>query len=260
MDLGIAGKRALLIGASGGLGAACAERLADAGCDLHLVARRPDALATCANDLAQRFGRSIRTTAADLADPQARAAIAGSAGDTDILIISGGWPARGANPESWTMDDWQAALNVMLLPQIDLVSRLYPAMVERGFGRIVVVTSRLIKDPELDLAMPAAARLGLTGYLKALSREVAASGVTVNTMLPGVFGTGTQLAAIARTARQTSRSEAEVITERMRPTPAARLGKPQEFASLCAYLCSADAGFLTGQALVMDGGAHSGIW
>ncbi len=259
MDLGIKGKRALIVGASDGLGAACAERLADEGCELHIVARRAGPLAAFADELSGRSGRPVAHTAADLTDPQARAELAKANADADILIISGGWPEPG-QPETWTMETWQTALEAMLLPQVDLVSRLYPGMVARGFGRIVVVTSRLIKDPELVLAMPAAARLGLTGYLKSLSREVAASGVTVNTMLPGVFGTQTQMEAIAELARTSGRTEDEVITDRMRPTPAGRLGRPEEFASLCAYLCSTDAGFLTGQALVMDGGAHTGIW
>jgi 3-oxoacyl-[acyl-carrier protein] reductase len=259
MDLGIEGRRALVIGASDGLGAACAEHLGSAGCDLHLVARRSGPLNAYADDLSNTLGRRVGRTAADLTDPEARARLASENHEADILIISGGWPDPG-EPETWTMETWQAALDVMMLPQIDLVSRLYPGMVERGFGRIVVVTSRLIKDPELVLAMPATARLGLTGYLKSLSREVAASGVTVNTMLPGVFGTRTQMKAIAELAADSGRTEAEVITDRMRPTPAGRLGRPDEFGSLCAYVCSANAGFLTGQALVMDGGAHTGIW
>ncbi len=260
MDLGIAGRRALVVGASDGLGAASAERLAEAGCALHLVARRAEALAAFGRKLPGRHDVEVAWTPADLADPSARATIVAACPAPDILVISGGWPERALEPSLLTMADWQKALESMMLAQIDLVSRLHPGMVRRGFGRIVVVTSRLIKDPELDLALPAAARLGLIGYLKALSREIASSGVTVNTILPGVFGTRTQKAHIADLARASGRGEAEILRERTRATPAGRLGTPEEFSSLCAYLCSAHAGFLTGQALVMDGGAHGGIW
>ncbi|MCB1374888.1 MAG: SDR family oxidoreductase [Rhodobacteraceae bacterium] len=260
MDLGIAGSRALIIGASGGLGAACAARLAEAGCDLHLVARRKGPLMEVARALSDRYRVACGTTAADQADPEARLAILRDCPDPDMLVISGGWPDRVADPASTTLAEWRRSVEAMMLPAIDLVTRIYPGMVERGFGRIVVVTSRLIKDPEPDLAMPAAARLGLTGFLKALSREVAPHGVTVNTLLPGVFGTGTQMASIAAASREAGHGEAEEIARRMRATPAGRLGRPEEFSSLCAYLCSAQAGFLTGQALVMDGGAHTGIW
>lgn len=260
MDLGIRGRRALVVGGSGGLGAASAEYLAEAGVSLHLMSRNADALAERAADFSARFGVEVETTAGDMVDPADREAVATRCSDADILVLSGAWPQLKDTSEPWAISDWESALDIMLMPQIDLISRLYPGMVERGFGRIVVITSRLIKDPELELAMPAVARLGLTGYLKALSRDVARHGVTVNSMLPGVFGTETQRRAIAETARQTGETEAEVITRRMIPTPAGRLGEPSEFGSLCAYLCSAHAGFLTGQALVMDGGAHTGIW
>jgi 3-oxoacyl-[acyl-carrier protein] reductase len=260
MDLGIAGREALVIGASGGLGAACADRLAEAGCRLHLVARNAERLSAFARELSAGHCIAVTNSARDLVDPEDRKAIVHDCPDPDILVISGAWPQRAEKPAAWTMADWHSAVDSMMLPAIDLVTRLYPGMVARKFGRIVVITSRLIKDPELDLAMPAAARLGLTGYLKALSREVASSGVTVNTMLPGVFGTETQMQYIAKMAVASGRNQAAVIADRTCAIPARRLGTPQEFSSLCAYLCSSQAGFMTGQALVMDGGAHTGIW
>lgn len=260
MDLGIAGRLALIIGGSQGLGAACAERLAEAGCRLHLVARNADALAERAQAIIARHGAMVETSAADLTDPAARSKLAKANRGVDILVISGGWPGVRNIAQHWTPADWQDALNIMLMPQIDLVSRLYPGMAERGFGRIVIITSRLIKDPTLELAMPAAARLGLTGYLKALSREVVRQGVTVNSILPGVFGTDTQLAAIASASKESGLTEAEITAGRLHQTPAGRLGRPDELGGLCAYLCSIHAGFLTGQAVVMDGGAHTGIW
>lgn len=260
MDLGIAGKKALIVGGSQGLGAACAERLAEAGCRLHLVARSADALAERAETFGKRYGTSVETTSADMTNATARSELVDSNSDTDILVMSGSWPGLRDISQQWTLSDWQAALDVMLMPQIDLVSRLYPGMAQRGFGRIVIITSRLIKDPTLDLAMPATARLGLTGYLKALSREVASRGVTVNSILPGVFGTDTQLSAIARTSDEHRMAESEVIKGRLHLTPAGRLGRPDELGSLCAFLCSENAGFMTGQAVVMDGGAHTGIW
>lgn len=260
MDLGISGRRAIIVGGSEGLGAAIAERLAEAGCDLHLSARRLPALEERAAALKSRHAVAVATTRCNLSDERERAALIAACPDPDILIISGGWPEAAKNPSTLTMAEWRDAMELMMLSAIDLASRVAPGMRARGFGRIVVVTSRLIKEPELELAMPAAARVGLTAYLKALSREVARDGVTVNSLLPGIFLTETQDNNVKMLMAERGHSREQVIRDRASKTPAGRFGEPDEFASLCAYLCSRQAGFLTGQALVIDGGATSGIW
>jgi 3-oxoacyl-[acyl-carrier protein] reductase len=260
MDLGIRGRRALLCGASKGLGFACAERLAEAGCDIVLVARDAGALEEAAQRLRSQHGSDVRWIAADLAVLADRERVLAECGNVDILVLSGGWPDLPRDALSLTNAQWHAALESMLLAQVHMMTTVVPGMRSRRFGRIVAVTSRLIKEPELELAMPSAARHGLTAYVKALSNEVAADNVTVNTMLPGIFMTETQAAHFRALQQTQGRSADEVHRDRVSKTPARRFGTPAEFSALCAYLCSRDAGFLTGQALTIDGGAHAGVW
>ncbi len=260
MNLGIANRIALVCGASKGLGFACAERLAADGCHVVLVARDPVALDQAAERLRTSHPVTVRWIAADLATLAGRERVLRDGGAPDILVISGGWPTTQTDPLQLDNTQWHAALEVLLVAQIHLMSSLVGGMRARGFGRIIAVTSRLIKEPELALAMPAAARLGLTGYVKALANEVASDGVTVNTMLPGIFMTETQAAYSESLQARLGQSAEDVLRTRVALTPARRFGTPQEFSSLCAYLCSQDAGFVTGQAITIDGGAHSGIW
>lgn len=260
MNLHIENKSALLCGASKGLGRACADRLAAAGARLYLTARDEAALEQACRDIRATHGVEVTGIRGDLSKADDRAAFLARCPQPDILVLGGGWPDVTVPHEQWTTALWMDALNQMMVSQIDMMSRVVPGMVGRGHGRIVAITSRLIKDPELALAMPAAARLGLTGYVKALSREVAAHDVTVNTILPGIFATETQVAHTQALSRAGDLPEHEIVRQRTLTTPARRFGTPMEFSSLCAYLCSRDAGFLTGQAIVMDGGAHTGIW
>ncbi len=260
MDLGIKGRTALVGGGSRGLGFACAERFAAAGCNLVLVSRSAGPLDEAAARLRQRYGVEVRTVAADLAVESDRERVLAACGAPDILLLSGAWPDRPADPLRISNREWHLGLESLLLSQIHLMASVVPGMRERGFGRIVAVTSRLIKQPEFDLVVPSTARLGLTAYVKSLSNEVAADGVTVNTILPGIFMTETQAAHSAALEQQGQTSSEEVHSRRVSLTPARRFGRPDEFSSLCAYLCSADAGFITGQALTIDGGAHAGVW
>lgn len=260
MNLHIEGRTALLCGGSKGLLCACADRLAEAGCNIALVARNESNLRSSCDEIRERYQVHTTYICADLANEADRAEVVSRCPDPDILILGGGWPDISLEPAHWTASDWRAAIDAMMLAQISLISALSPGMAQRGFGRIIAITSKLIKEPELALAMPAAARLGLTGYIKALSREMAAQGVTVNTVLPGIFATETQIAHTSSLAASSGLSEEEIVRQRTRSTPANRFGTPQEFSALCAFLCSRDAAFMTGQALVMDGGAHPGIW
>ena len=260
MDLGIAGRTALLCGASRGLGLACAERLAENGVNIVLAARGGAELETVCARIHREHNVATRFIVADMTNAADRAQIAAECPAPDIFVTSGGWPNITVPPDEWTNAMWHVALESMLLAPIDLFARLSPGMVQRRFGRIVAVTSRLIKQPEFMLAMPSAARLGLTGYVKAISRKLAPHNVTVNTILPGIFDTARQIEHTRGLAQAHGKTDAEIVAERAVLTPAGRFGRPREFSALCAYVCSADASFLTGQALVIDGGAHPGIW
>jgi len=260
MELGIRGRHALLCGASRGLGYACAERLAEAGVALTLVARQRDALEAAAQALQQRHGVPVTAFAADTTSTEGCDAVLAACPAPDILVLSGAWPDATLRSGDGNRAQWQAGLQAMLLAQTTLIGGLGPGMAARGFGRIVAVTSRLVKEPEWELALPAAARLGLSGYLKAASRHWAPHGVTVNSLLPGVFATATQQAQTERLATRHAEGKAGVERERLALTPAARWGRPDEFGATCAFLCSAHAGFITGQAIVIDGGAHAGLW
>lgn len=260
MDLHIDNRTALLCGGSKGLLRACADRLAAAGCNIVLVARNEDALMASCDEIRAKYQVDASYICADLAHEAGRSEILERCPNPDILILGGGWPDISLDPAQWTTAHWRSAIDAMMLTQISLISALSPGMAQRGFGRIIAITSKLIKEPEIALAMPAAARLGLTGYIKALSRELAAQNVTVNTVLPGIFATETQIAHTSSLAASSGLPEEEIVQQRVRSTPAKRFGTPGEFSALCAFLCSRDAAFLTGQALVIDGGAHPGIW
>ena len=260
MELNIRNRHALLTGASRGLGRACAERLAAAGAHITLVAREEAPLRSACAELASTHGVRTHWITADIGAPDGRAHVLNQCPNPDILVLSSGWPAAHLRSGAWDAQAWASALDAMLLGQVQLIGTLSQGMAQRRFGRIVAVTSRLIKEPEFELAMPAAARLGLTAYIKALSRELARHNVTVNSILPGIFNSETQLAHTERLMQEQGLAHDEVVARRAALTPAGRFGTPQEFSALCAYLCSDDAGFMTGQALTLDGGAHAGIW
>ena len=260
MDLDIHGRTALLCGASRGLGYASAARLAEAGVNLVLAARNETELARARQTLSERYPVTVRSLVADVTADAGIETVLAACPDPDILILSGAWPAAELRSGDASRAQWQAALQAMLLSQTTLIGAVAKGMAARRFGRIVAVTSRLIKEPEWELALPSVARLGLTGYVKALSREVAPHNVTVNTLLPGIFATETQLAHTQRLVRESAGTVDDVERERVALTPAARFGLPDEFGALCAFLCSRHAGFITGQAIVVDGGAHAGVW
>ncbi len=260
MNLDIANRSALLCGASKGLGRACAERLAAEGVHITLAARNEAQLQQACEEIRTRHGVRADCVVADMSSSQGRAAILAACPAPDILVLCGGWPEVPATTGAWPGEAWRAAIDAMLLAQVEMIATLSEGMVQRQFGRIVAVTSRLIKDPELRLAMPATARLGLTGYIKALSRDIAVHNVTVNSILPGIFETETQMANTRQLMAASGASRQDIVAQRTTATPAGRFGTPEEFSALCAYLCSNDAGFMTGQAVVIDGGAHTGIW
>ncbi len=259
MDLGITGRKAIVCGASRGLGYAIANALASEGVNLVMCARDPKVLEEAAAAVRDRTGVEILTVAADLAVPAGRERLLAACSNPDILVHNGGWPAIKPDYLAWTRADWDSALDAMMMAPIDLIRGVVEGMIERKFGRIVTVTSRFVKEPKLEHALSVSPRLGLAGYVAGLAREIAPHNVTINAMLPGIFATETQWAFGRSLAEQAGKPLDEVWASRESTNAARRFGKPEEFASLCAWLCSAQAGFITGQNIVMDGGGYPGV-
>jgi len=257
MELGITGKRALVCAASKGLGRACAYSLAREGCEVTIVARAKATLETTAAELHQQTGSVIHTVVADVATEEGRVRVLEACPDPDILVNNAGGPPPG-DFRDWTRDDWIAALDANMLSAIMLIKSTVDGMIARGFGRIVNITSGAVKAPIDILGLSNGARTGLTGFVAGIARQTVRHNVTINNLLPGPFDTDRLNATLVGAARASGRSLEAVRQERMAQNPAARFGNPAEFGDACAYLCSAQAGFITGQNLLIDGGAYPG--
>src|SRR6056297_2174312 len=253
MDLGISGKRALVCASSKGLGLGCAQALAAAGVDLVLNARGAEALEAAAAAIRTAHGVSVTAVAADITSEQGRAEVLAAAGDLDILVTNAGGPPPGLWSD-WSRDDFIKALDANMLTPIALMTALLPGMIDRGWGRVVNITSQSVKAPIPALGLSNSARAGLTGYVAGTSRQVAHSGVTMNNMLPGIHATDRADALDGNVARQKNISVDEARAEREKTIPARRYGTPEEFGAMCAFLCSAHAGFIIGQNIILDGG------
>ncbi|WP_417719084.1 SDR family oxidoreductase [Salipiger sp.] len=253
MDLGISGKRALVCASSKGLGRGCAEALAEAGCTLVMNARGSEALESAAADIRAAHGVEVVTVAADIVDPDGRARVLEAAGQVDILVTNAGGPPPGIWSD-WDRQDFLDALDGSMLTPIALMQALMPAMISRGWGRVVNITSRSVKSPLLNLGLSNSARAGLTGFVAGTSRQVADKGVIINNLLPGVHDTD----RIGQLDRVTSEREGISMEEARRRgearIPAGRYGRADEFGKMCAFLCSAHAGYIVGQNIVLDGG------
>ena len=254
MDFGISGKRALVCASSKGLGLGCAAALAEAGCDLVMNARGADALETAAADLRDRFGVDIRTVAADVTTEDGRAKVLEAAASPDILVTNAGGPPPGMWSD-WTRDDFIAALDANMLTPIALMTACLPPMMERGWGRVVNITSQSVKAPIPVLGLSNAARTGLTGYVAGTARQVAPSGVTINNLLPGIHATARAESLDRGVSEQQGISMDEAKAQREATIPARRYGTAEEFGAACAFLCSQHAGFVVGQNILLDGGA-----
>ena len=260
MDLGIRGRHALVCGASRGLGRACAERLAQEGVDVTLVARDRGNLEEAAAHIRKVSGVRAGVIVADLAAPDGRRTVLAACPAPDILVHSSGWPEFNRDFHRWSHDTWQASIDAMMLAPIELIAGLVDGMMARRFGRIVTVTSRFVKEPRLDHALSVSSRLGLAGFAAGIAREAALYNVTVNALLPGIFATETQYEYGRTLARESGKTFDEVWQERQATNAARRFGQPHEFAAMCAALCSADAGFITGQNILIDGGGYPGLF
>lgn len=254
MDLGIAGRTALVTAASKGLGRGCAEALAAAGVSLTLNARGGEALEATAAAIRAAHGVTVRTVAADITSPEGRAQVLAAAGAVDILVTNAGGPPPGLWSD-WSRDDFIRALDANMLTPIALMQALMPGMAERGWGRVVNITSGSVKAPIAQLGLSNTARTGLTGFVAGTARQVAAQGVIVNNLLPGIHDTD-RAEALDRAVCAAERiTIAEARARRAATIPARRYGTAAEFGAACAFLCSEHAGFIVGQNLLVDGGA-----
>jgi 3-oxoacyl-[acyl-carrier protein] reductase len=258
MDLGIAGRTAIVCASSRGLGRGCATALAEAGCRVIVNGLDPDRLARARDEIVAATGAELIAVAGDVSSPDGRAALLDAAGHVDILVNNnGGPPAR--DFRAVDRDAMIAGLDANMIAPIALIQAVVDPMVARGFGRIVNVTSASVKAPIAGLDLSSGARAGLTGFVAGVARTIAHANVTINNLLPGFFDTD-RIAALNRVqAERTGASLAEVEAQRHRDVPAGRLGTPAEFGAACAFLCSAQAGYITGQSLLIDGGKFPGI-
>lgn len=259
MDLGISGKTAIVCGASKGLGRGCAVALAKNGVKLVLNARGKDALETTAAEIRKAAGVDVACVAGDVTSEAGRAALLAACPNPDILVTNAGGPPPGEF-RAWTRDDWIAAVDANMLTPIFLTKAVIDGMIGRKFGRIVNITSSAVKAPISVLGLSNGARSGLTGFVAGLSREVAKHNVTINNILPGAFDTDRVWNVMRATSKKTGKPVEELAAERTKAIPAGRFGTPDEFGELCAFVCSAQASYLVGQNLLLDGGAYPGTY
>ena len=254
MDLGIKGKRALVCAASKGLGRGCAMALAEAGVDLVINARGEEALQKTAEEIRMTYGVTVVAVAADITTEEGRAAVLDAAGDIDILVNNAGGPPPGMWTD-WDREDFIKALDANMLAPIALIKALVPQMMERGWGRVVNITSQSVKSPIPQLGLSNSARAGLTGYVAGTSRQVAPYGVIINNMLPGIHATDRANSLDQGVAESTGIDVDQARENRQQTIPARRYGTAEEFGATCAFLCSQHAGFIVGQNILLDGGA-----
>ncbi len=253
MDLGIRGKRALVCASSKGLGLGCAEALAAAGVDLVMNARGADALEAEAARLRTEHGVDVQTVACDVTSAEGQSQVIDAAQGVDILVTNAGGPPPGLWSD-WDRDDFIKALDSNMLTPIAFMKALLPGMMDKGWGRVVNITSQSVRAPIPALGLSNAARTGLTGYVAGTSRQVAPRGVTINNLLPGIHATDRAVSLDGGVATQKGISMDEARAEREATIPARRYGTRQEFGAACAFLCSQHAGFIVGQNILLDGG------
>jgi 3-oxoacyl-[acyl-carrier protein] reductase len=258
MDLGMDGRRAIVCASSRGLGKACAVALAREGCEVLINGRDEAALAAAADEIEIAAGRRPLTVAADLCTEAGRAALLAACPEPDILINNNGGPAPG-RMRDWDHAAWLAAIETNMLAPILLIQAVIPGMRSRRFGRIVNITSAMVKSPKLPMGLSTTARTGLTAFAKAVSREVAPDNVTVNNLLPERIDTDRLKYMTAELAKARQISFDEARAEMLKPVAAGRFGAPEEFADACAFLCSAQAGYISGQNIQVDGGSYEGL-
>ncbi len=276
MDLGIAGKWALVCGASKGLGLGCAQALAAEGVNLVMVARGRETLEQSATKIIADYAmntpangqkglkNTVLTVAADITTPEGRAAAFGVAGGPgahfDIVVTNAGGPPPG-DFRNWQREDWIKAVDANMLTPIEIIKTVVDGMAARGFGRIVNITSSAVKAPIDVLGLSNGARSGLTGFVAGVARSpVAAKGVTINNLLPGKFDTDRMAGRLANAAQKQGKTVEEIRAAQNAQIPAGRMGTPAEFGAACAFLCSVQAAYINGQNILLDSGAFPGTY
>ncbi|MES2414116.1 MAG: SDR family oxidoreductase [Pseudomonadota bacterium] len=259
MDLDIAGRKALVCGASAGLGFACAEALAKEGVELVIAARTEATLKAASDRLIAVSKAPVSWVTADVTTEGGRRRIFDAHPDFDIVVTNAGGPAPG-DFRNWDRDAWLAALDANMLSPIEIIKQTVDGMMARGFGRIINITSSSVKSPVDGLGLSTGARSGLTGFVAGLARSTVGRNVTINNLLPGPFDTNRLAGNFAAQAKRDNTTVEELLEKRLAKHPAHRFGRPEEFGAACAFLCSAHAGYINGQNLLMDGGSFAGAW
>ena len=259
MDLGLAGKKAIVCAASKGLGKGCASSLANNGVDVTICARTSETLEAAAEEIRALGGGAVTTVACDITTEEGRAAILDACPSPDILVNNAGGPPPG-DFRDWDRDVWIAAVDANMLTPIFLIKATVDGMIERKFGRVVNITSSSVKAPIEVLGLSNGARAGLTGFIAGVARKTVGANVTINNLLPGAFDTDRMNGNITAAAKKTGADVAEMTKKRATSIPAGRFGDPFEFGEYCAFLCSAQAGYITGQNLLIDGGNYPGTF
>jgi 3-oxoacyl-[acyl-carrier protein] reductase len=258
VDLGIRGRTAIVCAASKGLGKACAMALAREGVALVITARGKEALERTAEEIRSETGASVTAVVGDIATEQGRMAAIEACPAPDILVNNAGGPPPG-DFRQWGQGDWLAALEANMLAPIALIRSVLDGMIDRRFGRIVNITSGAVKAPISHLGLSNGARAGLTGFIAGLARQTAEHNVTINNLLPGAFATQRLSATYEKVAEDQKITIEKAQAGRLKTIPAARFGQPSEFGDACAFLCAAQSGYITGQNLLIDGGAYPGV-
>lgn len=265
MDLKISGKWALVCGASKGLGLGCASSLAGEGVNVVIVARGADALEASRDALQKMSKAKVIAIAADITTSEGREAVwavqGGPGKNYDIVITNAGGPPPGDFKE-WDRDTWIKAIDANMLTPIELIKATIDGMAERKFGRIINITSGAVKAPIEVLGLSNGARSGLTGFVAGVARasKYVSNNVTINNLLPGAYDTDRLKVTMSGAAKKTGQSVEDIAQARRKTIPAQRFGHPQEFGDTCAFLCSEQAGYITGQNILTDGGTYPGTY
>ncbi|MGE3244877.1 MAG: SDR family oxidoreductase [Beijerinckiaceae bacterium] len=254
MDFGLQGRKAIVCASSRGLGRACATALAREGVAVTINGLDPDRLAKTASDIASETGAAVDPVPGDVGTPEGRAALLAACPDPDILVTNNAGPPL-RDFRQLTLDDMARGVNANMFTPIALIQATIDGMRARKFGRIVNITSSSVVSPLAGLDLSSGARAGLTSFLAGVARQVAADNVTINNIMPGAFDTDRLAAAAAAQAKMRNMEIAELREERRQHVPAKRFGNPEEFGALCAFLASVQAGYITGQSILIDGGA-----
>jgi 3-oxoacyl-[acyl-carrier protein] reductase len=259
MDLGLKGRTALVCAASKGLGKACAMALAREGVAVTITARTRETLEATADEIRKATGATIIAIAGDITTPEGRAEALAACPAPDILINNAGGPPPG-DFRDWNRDDWIKAVDANMLTPIELIKATVDGMIERRFGRIVNITSSAVKAPIDYLGLSNGARAGLTGFVAGISRKTVKFNVTINNLLPGPFETDRMRGSTIANAKKAGIDPDKALADRAAQNPANRFGQPDEFGAVCAFLCSTHAGYMTGQNVLLDGGAYTGTF